>query len=334
MAKAGEIQSPYKGEDIDRRSVLKIAAGGVVGAAALGGGAAWLFDRENRPSEEQGRGMVRDYTVPDDPAYPQVVKIQGSDPSQTLSRAVELMGGIRRFIEPGDRVAIKPNIGWDRVPKHAANTNPLLVAAMVDMCLKAGASEVIVTDASCNDANRAYKNSGIGEAAYNAGARVLLPRKDRFHEMVLEGKLLKKWPVYTPLVYADKVINMAICKHHNLTNGLTACMKNWYGILGGQRNLLHQDIHTSIFDLANFMRPTLVVLDALRILVRNGPQGGSFSDTEVKNLLVVGTDQVAIDTIAADIMGRDPRTIGFLTLSDGVLGHMDLSRIRLKDLTA
>ncbi len=333
MSKAGEVQSPYKGADINRRDFLKVGAGGVLAAGALTAGAAALYDRENRPRDAEARGLVRDYSVPDDPAYPQVVKIQGSDPEQTLTRAVELMGGIRRFIEPGDRVAIKPNIGWDRVPKHAANTNPLLVAAMVDLCLKAGASEVIVTDASCNDANRAYKNSGIGEAAYNAGARVLLPRKDRFTEMPLEGRLLKKWPIYTPLVFADKVINMAICKHHNLTNGLTACMKNWYGILGGQRNLLHQDIHTSIFDLANFMRPTLVVMDALRVLVRNGPQGGSFADTEVRNLLVVGTDQVAIDAIGADILHLDPRTVGFLKLADGVLGHVDLSRVRLKDVT-
>jgi len=305
----------------------------VVGVGLAATGAGLFFERATR-SDEVLSAQVRDFTVVDDSAWPQVVRVGGSDPVQTLDRTLEALGGIARFIARGDKVVIKPNIGWERFPEQAANTNPELVARMVEQCLHAGAAEVVVTDASCNDANRAYKNSGIGEAAYNAGARVLLPRKDRFHEMVLEGKLLKKWPVYTPLVYADKVINMAICKHHNLTNGLTACMKNWYGILGGQRNLLHQDIHTSIFDLANFMRPTLVVLDALRILVRNGPQGGSFSDTEVKNLLVVGTDQVAIDTIAADIMGRDPRTIGFLTLSDGVLGHMDLSRIRLKDLTA
>ncbi|MEL6182265.1 MAG: DUF362 domain-containing protein, partial [Myxococcota bacterium] len=242
-------------------------------------------------------------------------------------------GGIGRFIQSGDRVAIKPNIGWDRAPKHAANTNPILVAAMVELCLKAGASEVVVTDASCNDANRAYNRSGIGQAAYNAGARVLLPRKDRFREMVLAGRMLDKWPVYTPLVFADKIINMAICKHHNLTNGLTAVMKNWYGILGGQRNLLHQDIHTSIYDLTNFMRPTLAVLDAFRVLTRNGPQGGSFSDTAVKNVLVVGTDQVAMDSIAADILGLDPRTVGYLTMADGDLGHIDLNKVHFKDLS-
>lgn len=332
MAKAGEIQSPFKGpqEEINRRQFLKVGASGLVGASAFGAGALWTYDRENRIAREKTVGLVRDYTIPDDPKYPQVVQIQGSDPQQTLTRAMELLGGVSRFVERGDRVAIKPNIGWDRAPRHAANTNPDLVAVMVELCLKAGASEVIVTDASCNDANRAYKRSGIGQAAYNAGARVFLPRADRFRDLALDGRLLKKWPVYTPLVFADKFINMAICKHHNLT-AMTGVMKNLYGILGGQRNLLHQDIHTSIFDLGNFLRPTLVVLDAFRVLVRNGPQGGSFSDTEERNLLVVGTDQVAIDAISARILGNDPMSIGYLKMSDGILGHVDLNKIRFKE---
>jgi len=332
MAKAGDIASPYKRDDIDRRSFLKVAGGGVLSASAFVAGAGLLYDRENAPAAAKATGLIRNYTVPDDPSRPQVVQIHGSDPKQTLDKAIERLGGIRRFISPGDKVAIKPNIGWDRVPKHAANTNPILVAAMVELCLGAGASEVVVTDASCNDPNRAYQKSGIGQAAYNAGARVLLPRKDRFREMPLQGVLLKEWPVYTPLIFVDKIINMAVCKHHNLTDGLTASMKNWYGILGGQRNLLHQDIHQSIFDLANFMRPTLTILDAIRVLVRNGPQGGSFSDTEIRNLVVAGTDQVAIDAIAADILGRDPMSIGYLALADGKLGNVDLNKVRLERL--
>lgn len=332
MAKAGDISNAdYRGAEPDRRDVLRIGATGLVGASFFGAGAWWLYDRESRIEKVKEVGLVRDYRVPDDTRYPEVVNIGGADPFQTASRAVELLGGMSRFIERGDTVAIKPNIGWDRAPKHAANTNPELIAALVELCYKAGASEVVVTDASCNDANRAYNKSGIGLAAYNAKARVILPRKDRFRDLLMEGRLLKRWPVYTPLISADKVINVAICKHHNLT-AYTGVMKNLYGILGGQRNLLHQDIHTSIYDLQNFLRPTLTVLDAFRILVRNGPQGGSFSDTAVKNRLVMGTDPVAIDTIGATILGTEPRDIGYLQLADGVLGHLDLTKVRIKEV--
>lgn len=332
MAKAGEIKNAdYRGNEPDRRDVLKIGASGIVGASFFGAGSWWLYDRENRLEKEVEVGLIRDYMVADDTRYPEVVNIGGSDPDQTVTRAVELLGGMSRFIARGDTVAIKPNIGWDRAPKHAANTNPELVASLVELCYKAGASQVVVTDASCNDANRAYNKSGIGLAAYNAKARVVLPRGDRFRDTQMQGRLLKRWPVYTPLISADKVINVAICKHHNLT-AFTGVMKNLYGILGGQRNLLHQDIHTSIFDLQNFLRPTLTVLDAFRVLVRNGPQGGSFSDTEVRNRLVIGTDPVAIDAIGASMLGNDPRDIGYLTMSDGILGQLDLKKVRIKEV--
>jgi uncharacterized protein (DUF362 family) len=331
MAKAGEISNAdYRGSEPDRRDILRIGATGLVGASFFGAGSWWLYDRENRLEKTQEVGIVRNYSVPDDTRYPEVVNIGGSDPFQTASRAVELLGGMSRFIARGDTVAIKPNIGWDRVPKHAANTNPQLVAALVDLCYKAGASEVLVTDASCNDANRAYNKSGIGLAAYNAKARVVLPRADRFRDMVIDGRLLKRWPVYTPLLSADKFINVAICKHHNLT-AYTGVMKNLYGVLGGQRNLLHQDIHTSIYDLQAFMRPTLTVLDAFRVLVRNGPQGGSFSDTEVRNRLVMGTDPVAIDAIGASMLGNDPRDVGYLKIANGSLGQLDLNKVRIKE---
>lgn len=323
MAKrAGEIKSPYRRPDVDRRYFLKTAArsAAAVGVAAVGAGV--LFDRGGREGEV-GQAQVRDYRVPDETRYPEVVRVNGSDPAQLVERAMTALGGINRFIARGDVVAIKPNIGWERFPEQAANTNPDLVAAVVEHCLRAGASEVIVTDASCNDANRSFQKSGIGQLAYNAGARVLLPQDFRFREMEIGGGILRRWPVYQPLIQADKVINMAIVKHHSLT-AVTAGMKNWYGILGGTRNLLHQDIHQSIFDLANFMRPTLTVLDAIRVLVRNGPQGGSYDDVEMRNCIIVGTDQVACDAAAVTLLGREAREIGYLVKADGVIGSIDL----------
>ena len=172
---------------------------------------------------------------------------------------------------------LKPNIAWDRTPEQAANTNPDLVAEVVRQCWQAGAKRVIVTDVSCNEPRRCFQRSGIEAAARAEGAEVILPDPDHFREVDMGGVVLKNWPVFTPFLEADKVINLPIAKHHVLT-GATLGMKNWYGILGGERNRLHQQIHQSLADLANFMLPTLTFMDCYRVLLRNGPTGGNPED--------------------------------------------------------
>ena len=176
---------------------------------------------------------------------------------------------------------IKPNIAWDRTPEQAANTNPELVAEVVRQCWQAGAKRVIVTDVSCNEPRRCFQRSGIQAAARAEGAEVILPDPELFREVEMGGVVLKSWPVFTPFLEADKVINLPIAKHHGLT-GATLGMKNWYGILGGQRNRLHQQIHQSLADLASFMLPTLTVMDCYRILLRNGPTGGNLEDVALE----------------------------------------------------
>lgn len=329
--KAGDFKGPYQGRDVNRRSFLSTSAKAVGGVALVGASAAYYYDREARVGGDL-TAQVRDYTVADDTSLPELIMVHGSNPSQTVDRALDGLGGIQRFIARGDRVAIKPNIGWERFPEQAANTNPELVGRVVEQCLQAGASEVIVTDSSCNEANRSFQKSSIGQYAHNAGAKVLLPQSHRFREMALGGGILRSWQVYQPFIQTDKVINMAIIKHHSLT-AVTAGMKNWYGILGGTRNLLHQDIHQSIFDLANFMRPTLTILDGIRILVRNGPQGGSYDDVEARNVVIAGTDQVACDALGATLLGREGRDLRYVAMADGVIGQMDLSRVRYREVT-
>src|SRR5438105_2980368 len=162
----------------------------------------------------------------------------------------------------------------------------------------AAAKRVVVTDASCNDPNRCFQRSGIWRATYALGADVIIPAEHRFRTMRLNGDVLDEWPVYTPLVQADKVINVPVAKHHNLAK-YTGAMKNWYGSLGGRRNRLHQNIDVSVADLATFMRPTLVVVDATRVLLRNGPQGGNVDDTREMNTVIATTDQVAADSYGA-----------------------------------
>jgi uncharacterized protein (DUF362 family) len=275
-----------------------------------------------------GDRQVRDFQTRREGGAPVLAIAKSStDPAVLTRRAIEALGGMKRFISNGDIVAIKPNIGWDRMPVHAANTNPLVVAEVVKMAFEAGAKKVVVTDASCNEPNRCFQRSGIWRAAYALGATVILPAEHRFRELRMRGDVLDQWPVYTPLVNADKVINVPVAKHHNLSK-FTAAMKNWYGLLGGRRNRLHQNIDVSIADLATFMRPTLTVMDATRVLLRNGPQGGNIDDARDMHQVVASLDQVAVDAYGATLIGEKPENVRYLKLGhERGIGNMHWDQV-------
>jgi uncharacterized protein (DUF362 family) len=257
--------------------------------------------------------------------------IQNGEPRAMVQKALENLGGMSRFISRQDVVVIKPNIAWDRTPEQAANTNPDVVAELVRQCWQAGAKRVIVTDVSCNEARRCFHRSGIQAAALAEHAEVILPDPELFREVEMGGVVLKSWPVFAPFLEADKIINAPIAKHHVLT-GATLGMKNWYGILGGERNRLHQQIHQSLVDLANFMLPTLTVLDCYRILLRNGPTGGNLEDVATKKTLVAGTDPVAIDAyVAKAYWNLDSAEMPYLAMAAARgLGVVEFERLAVK----
>ncbi|WP_232379528.1 DUF362 domain-containing protein [Polyangium fumosum] len=303
--------------NISRREMIeRLAAVGLV----LGGAGALAKMRFDRGSIAEGpskdRPQTRDYRLKEAPAeLPKlVIAKNAAEPEALVRKAIAALGGMNRFISRGDIVVVKPNIGWDRTPIHAANTNPRVVAEVVKLAYDAGAKRVVVTDASCNEPNRCFQRSGIWKAAYDVGAEVVLPAAHRFRGMRLKGEVLDEWPVYTPLINADKVINVPIAKHHNLSK-YTAAMKNWYGSLGGRRNRLHQNIDVSIADLATFMQPTLTIVDAWRVLVRNGPQGGNIADAKEMRTLLASVDQVAVDAYGCQLIGRTPEEIPYLRMA-------------------
>lgn len=317
-----------------REILLKLLRVGGLGAATAAAGL-WLRGRSRRPQEEVALVLNRSFTVPADARYPEMVVAQGEDPRALIRKALEGLGGVRRFIGRGDVVVIKPNIAWDRTPEQAANTNPLAVAEMVRQCLEAGAKKVTVTDVSCNDPRRCFQRSGIARAASAEGAEIVLPEEGLFRQVNLRGDVLAEWPVLEPFIAADKMINFPIAKSHSLT-GVSLGMKNWYGILGGARNRLHQRIHESLADLADVMRPTLTLMDAYRVLIRNGPTGGSLADVLLKKTLIAATDPVALDAyVAKAYWGLDSNQLRYLKLAqDRGLGKLDFEKVRTEVLTA
>jgi uncharacterized protein (DUF362 family) len=321
------------------------ATAGVLAGAAVASRLAWDHGGFDVARSNAAR-QVRDYRHAErDAEHAQLAiaraapKENGDDsphptatPEQLVRRAVDAMGGMGKFVSRGDIVVVKPNIGWDRMPIHAANTNPDVVAAVVTLAYDAGAKRVVIADGSCNDPNRCFQRSGIWRAAYEHGAEVVLPQEHRFRTMRLRGDVLDEWPVFTTLVDADRVINVPVAKHHNLAK-FTAAMKNWYGVLGGRRNRLHQNIDTSIADLATFMRPTLVVMDAWRVLVRNGPQGGNIDDAKDMHTVIASVDQVAADAYGCTLIGQKRENLAYLKMGEERgLGTMRWESLRVKEV--
>jgi uncharacterized protein (DUF362 family) len=296
-------------------------------SASAAAAAVWLsgHDREPRAAER----ITRDLSVKPDARLPELAVVRGGALADAVLRAVAELGGMHRFIARGDLVLVKPNMAWDRTPEQAANTSPAVVAAIVSLALAAGARRVIVTDAPINEASRVLERSGIAAAARRAGASVVLPEEARFREVDLGGRVLRDWPVLEPVLSADKIINVPAAKHHSLT-GVTLGIKNLYGILGGDRRRLHQNIDESLADLAAFLRPTLTLVDARRVLLRNGPSGGNLADVACAGTILAATDPVAVDAYTAAAFWNLSGLRHLELAAARGLGSVDLAKVRTR----
>jgi uncharacterized protein (DUF362 family) len=241
----------------------------------------------------------------------------GSDRARTLQLALQALGGIETFIQKGDRVLLKVNAAFASPPMLCATTNPQLVAELARLCYAAGAATVAVTDNPINDPASCFALTGIGQAARSAGADVILPEERFFKPMTVKGaQLIRNWPVLiVPLAGVTKLIGIAPVKDHH-RSGASMVMKNWYGLLGGRRNIFHQDIQTIIAELAGMVQPTLVVLDGTSTMITNGPTGGSLADLKETRTLIVGTDQVAVDAFGATLLGKTAADLPFIAKAE------------------
>jgi uncharacterized protein (DUF362 family) len=305
-----------------RRLVLRRLAGAA--AALSGSGAlAWLGSRASGRFRPQTSGRhVRDHRVGDEPGRPPLVVARGGSPAAMVRTAITAAGGIERFVRHGETVLVKPNMAWDRSPEQGANTNPEVVAEVVRLCRGAGAARVIVSDNPVHDAARTAERSGIAQAVARAGGELVLPAGCGFEWTPLGGSLLASWEVLAVLFAADRVVNVPVVKHHALSR-LTCGIKNHMGLIGGSRGRLHQEIHAGIVDLAAAFRPTLTVVDATRVMMRNGPTGGRLDDVRIGDAVAAGTDPVACDAWAARQLGLDPSEVAHVVQAEGRgLGHV------------
>ncbi|MRR06813.1 MAG: DUF362 domain-containing protein [Deltaproteobacteria bacterium] len=252
------------------------------------------------------------------------------DYPQATVKALNAIGGMRRFVKPGNVVVVKPNIGWDRSPAQAANTHPLVVRAVVLEALRAGARKVKVFDRPCNDPRRCYVNSGI-EAALRGikGVELKHIEEERFKPVRLNGRTLRDWELYDEALSADVFINVPVAKHHGLT-GLTLGLKNIMGVMGGNRGRIHRHIDSALADINAVLKSQLTVVDATRILTAHGPQGGDPRDVKVLNKVIASSDIVAADAVATTLFGLKPEAISTTVAAyQRGLGEMKLSGMRI-----
>ena len=290
----------------------------ISGSLALSGAAAWSVQAPPaaRAASEKKRFLVEG-----------LGQTENYDVKELTRKTFEAAGGMNRFVSKGDVVVIKPNVSWARAPQFAATTHPEVLEAVVELCQEAGAKKVRIADNTIHDARRCFAVTGVGMVAKKTGADLIYPRSSLMRNMNLHGNKLDVWPVFVPLIEADSLINLPVAKHHSLST-LTLGMKNWIGGVDGSRWSLHQDINMSIVDLAQFFKPSVTLIDAVRVMRRNGPSGGSIADVAHTNTLILSDDPLAADARAAMLFDRKPEDIGSIRLGQKwKLGTTDLEQL-------
>jgi uncharacterized protein (DUF362 family) len=260
-----------------------------------------------------------------------MVFIRGGDVVSMFDRAMEEYGGMRRVVQKGQTVVVKPNIGWDTSPEKGANTNPFLVKRIIEHCLSAGAKEVKVFDHTCNQWNLCYANSGIQKAVKDAGGIIVSGDSEKYYQEVpiANGKKMKSAKVHELILESDVFINVPVLKNHGGAN-LTIAMKNLMGVVWDREFWHANDLHQCIADFAVARKPDLNIVDAYRVMKRNGPRGVSVEDVVEMKSQIIAKDIVAIDTAATKLFGLQPSAVNYIGLAQsGGAGTMDLDKLKI-----
>ncbi len=265
---------------------------------------------------------------------PDLVAVKGGEAAALFDRGIQELGGMKAFVKKGQKVLVKPNIGWDRPPEMGANTHPALVGRIVEQALAAGAKEVYVFDHSCDSGPRCYKTSGIEAAARAAGAKVAPGDDERAYQKVkVPGKSLTEAKVHELLLQADVFINVPVLKHHS-SSDLTIGMKNLMGVVWDRSYWHRNDLMQCIADMVGYRKPDLTVVDAYRVMKRYGPRGLDEMDVVEMKTQLLSADPVAADAAAARLFGAGPRDASYVGKAAAAgWGRADLDKLDIRRVT-
>ncbi|MEG8947715.1 DUF362 domain-containing protein [Rosettibacter firmus] len=260
-----------------------------------------------------------------------LVAIKGGEPDKMFDEGIKSLGGMKAFVKKNQTVVIKPNIGWDANPERAANTNPKLVARVIEHCYEAGAKKVYVFDHTCDDWKRCYSNSGIEKAVKDAGGEIVPGNSESYYQDVeiKKGVKLKRDKVHELILDCDVFINIPILKHHGSTR-LTISMKNLMGTVWDRGYWHRTDLHQCIADFSTFRKPDLNIVDAYYVMKKNGPRGVSLADVVIMKSQIISTDIVAADVAATKLFGMNPDDIQYISLAHKLgVGTKNLESLRI-----
>lgn len=269
-------------------------------------------------------------------AKSKVVAVRGGEPEALFRKGIAELGGIATFVRPGQKVVVKPNIGWDRAPEYGANTNPLLIAEIVRQCIAAGASQVEVFDHTCNNWERCYRNSGIAEAVTQAGGKMVEAHDRKSYREVSRPAAgsMKTALIHRAILDADVFISVPILKHHGGAK-VTAALKNFMGLVWDRQYMHAHNLDQCIADAALYRKPDLNIIDAYRIMPTNGPRGVTLNDVRTVKYQILSTDIVAADVLACKLLRTKPEDVRYVALAaKHGLGTDDESRIDVVRLEA
>lgn len=248
-------------------------------------------------------------------------------PKELLKAALDVYGGIQKVVKKGQKVVIKVNISFNMPPEYAVTTNPELVDALIELCYEAGAREVLVVDHTIHNWQMCFTSTTMKKTVERAGAKIkAINYKDDFRTVSIpKGKTLKQTSISKDVLDADVFINVPIAKVHS-SAVTTLSMKNLMGIVFDRGDFHLRGLHECIAELSTAVKPDLIILDAYRILMTDGPGGPG----EIKEAgeVVVGTDPVAVDVYGSVLLGKDPQNIRYIRRASELgVGVMDVERI-------
>ncbi|HOD38933.1 MAG TPA: DUF362 domain-containing protein [Candidatus Wallbacteria bacterium] len=300
---------------LTRREFIKLGLGAAVTMAA-NPFSNLLFAEENKTKE------------------PDIVGVQNGTAAEMFERGIKEFGGMSRFVKKDQIVVVKPNIGWAKTPQDGANTQPELVAKIIEHAYGAGAKKVYVFDNTCDGWRECYKNSGIEKAAQDGKASVMPANKvESYKKRDAKGGKLKDVLVHELYLEADVVINVPVLKHHGSAT-MTSALKNLMGVVWDRRYYHRNGLHECIADFTAVRKPDLNIIDAYQVMTKNGPRGMSKSDVAMRRMQIIGTDMVALDTAAAKILEFDPAQIKYLPMAEKLgAGSMNLEKLSIKRIT-